>query len=80
MVDRMVLSEPASTRLYIGRQRLSSDTGTGQLTLFGTGFDGGDKSCSNPDGGGTVHEGSGDASNYDQRSEHQQTEKTRPAT
>jgi hypothetical protein len=48
--------------------------------LGGAKFDGGDKSRSNPDGGGTVHQGSGDASNYDQRSEHQQTEKTRPAT
>jgi hypothetical protein len=48
--------------------------------LGGAGFDGGDKSRSNPDGGGTVHEGSGDASNYDQRSKHQQTEKTQPAT
>jgi hypothetical protein len=84
MVDRIVLSIPASIKLNVGRQRaLPVVNGAWTSRFFGrlggARFDSSDKSRPNPDGGGTVHQGSGDASTYDQKSGHQQTKKTRPA-
>jgi hypothetical protein len=47
--------------------------------MGGAGFDSSDKSRPNPDSGGTVHQRSGDASTYDQKSGHQQMKETQPA-